>query len=189
MQTWAWISYCQHSVTWNGMQLAYFVASSFCYRQFNRIWISHYRDACEQLMTYSRFRGISSALFWDIIVPSYLAPSLFFSCRLANWKNFQYLRKVSHTTGQPLTFASLGKSVSWGMPSYSLNWPFCSSSLPLHAPSCLQAVPIHSSTNRFLLISDLRSNLQVTDEFLLVPNVQDKVTGAEHWDIAPSAPW
>lgn len=30
-----------------------------------------------------------------------------------------------------------------------------------------------------LLLSDLRSNPQVTDEFLLVPNVQDKVTGAE----------
>lgn len=153
------------------------------------MWISHYREAREQLMTYSRLRGISSALFWDIIVPSYLAPSLFFSCRVANWKNFQCLRKVSHTTGQPLTFASLGKNVSWGMPFYSLNWPFCSSSLPPHSPPCLQAVPIHNSTNRCLLVSVLRSNLQVTDGLLLVPNVQDKVTGVEHWDFAPSTPW
>lgn len=114
MQTWLWISYCQHSVSWNGTQLAYLVASSFCYRQFTMIWVSHYRDACEQLMTYSRLRGISSALFGDINVPSYLAPSLFFSCRLANWKNSQCLRKVSHIMGEPITFASLGKSVSQG---------------------------------------------------------------------------
>lgn len=88
-QTWPWISYCQHSVTWNGTQLAYFVASSFCYRQFNRIRVSHWRDACEQLMTCSRVHDITSALFWVTNVPSSLAPALFlfFSCRLANWKN------------------------------------------------------------------------------------------------------
>lgn len=50
-------------------------------------------------------------------------------------------------------------------------------------------MPIYSSTNRPLLVSSLRSNPQASDEFLLVPNVQDKVMGAECWDFAPSAPW
>lgn len=62
-------------------------------------------------------------------------------------------------------------------------------SLPPHSPSCPQAMPIYSSTNRPLLVSSLRSNPQASDEFLLVPNVQDKVMGAECWDFAPSAPW
>lgn len=124
MQTWAVNCYCQHSVTWNGTQLACFVASSFCYRQFNRMRVSHYRDACEQLMTCSRLHDISSGLFWDINVTSSLPPSLFFSCRLANWKNCQCLRKISHLTGQPLTFASLGKCVSQGDSLLQPKWTF-----------------------------------------------------------------
>lgn len=133
MQTWLWISYCQHSVTWNGTQLAYFVASIFCYRQFNRIWVSYYRAACEQLMACSRLHDISSALFWDINVPSSLPPSLFFSCSLANWKNCQCLKKVSRITGQPLAFASLGECVSQRdtLSQPKLNFLFLFSSSPL----------------------------------------------------------
>jgi len=44
---WQWTSRCQHSLAWNCAQLAHSVASSFCYRQFNRIWASHYRDGSE----------------------------------------------------------------------------------------------------------------------------------------------